>query len=82
VLRARYAADWQDWPTAYGAPFYDDNNNGVRDPVEEPGLLGADMVIWFVATDDASPSIYGCPPAGLEAQITWWAYKGSKHALG
>jgi hypothetical protein len=82
ALRLRYAADLHEWPTAYGAPFDDRDGNGVRDPGEEPGFLDADMVVWMVATDLSSPALFACQPVGLETQITWWGYRGHRHALG
>ena len=41
-VRNQYARDWSEWPWQKGAPFYDTNGNGVKDPVEDPGLLDAD----------------------------------------
>lgn len=84
-VRAQYEKDWEEWPVAKGAPFFDSNGNGVRDPGEEPGLLGADMVIWFVVNDldsTVTKNFYGSPSMGLETQITWWAFKGTKGPLG
>lgn len=78
-IRANYARDWEEWPVEYGAPFYDDNMNGMYEPHlgEEPGLQGADQVIWFVC-NDLDPArvafLYGSNPIGLELQVTISAY--------
>jgi len=50
-VRSQYEKDWNEWPWQQGAPFYDTNGNGVRDPGEAGGLANADQVIWFVAND-------------------------------
>ncbi|NIR47642.1 hypothetical protein GWO43_04255, partial [candidate division KSB1 bacterium] len=77
-VRQQYANDWFQWPWQKGAPFYDDNGNGIMDAGEEPGLAGADQVVWFVANDLDSAVVsdyFGSPPIGLEMQVTLWAYK-------
>lgn len=75
----RYVLDWNEWPGDLGAPFYDNNNNGVWDPgIDVPGLQNADQVLWFVINDVDStitPTLYGSPPIGLEIQGTLWGYK-------
>jgi len=76
-LRAAYEKDRQEWPWQKGAPFYDTNHNGLMEEGEEPGLLEADQVVWFVA-NDLDPvrtlALYGSPPIGLEMQVTFWGY--------
>ncbi len=88
-----YAWAWENWPVNLGAPFYDVNGNGQYDPGfeddlngdgnitigerEEPGIAGADQVIWFAANDldrGATTGMYGSPPIGLEMQVTAWCY--------
>ncbi|MBI4548141.1 MAG: choice-of-anchor D domain-containing protein, partial [Ignavibacteriae bacterium] len=84
AVRDQYARDWNEWPWQKGAPFYDLNGNGIKDNGENPGIAGADQVIWFVANDlDSSlaQSLYGSPPIGLETQITVWSYQRSIGAL-
>lgn len=83
-VRAQYETDWNEWPWQKGAPFYDENGNGVMDAGEKPGLAGADQVIWFVANDlNASQcaQLAGSPPIGLEVQVTLWGYNRTD-ALG
>jgi hypothetical protein len=80
TIRANYTRDWQEWPVEYGAPFYDNNENGIYEPGlgEEPGLQMADQVIWLVCNDlDSARTDFfsGSPPFGLELQVTFWGYK-------
>ncbi len=82
MLRNLYQKDWEEWPTDWGAPFYDLNGNGTYEPEqgETPGLLGADQVLWFVVNDldaDRMLGLYGSLPVGLEMQVTKWAYRDS-----
>ncbi len=107
AVRAQYAADWRDWPTYKGAPFYDADGDGQYNPqfnadgspklapgssetfdaaihADEPGLAGADQVVWLVANDLNTGSVgnlYGSNPIGLEMQSTMWAYRRAD-ALG
>lgn len=77
-----YAFSWNNWPTDLGAPFLDTNGNGIYDSgVDEPGLQGADQVIWLVVNDALADNLYRSPPLGLELQITLWGYK-SNGSLG
>jgi photosystem II stability/assembly factor-like uncharacterized protein len=85
-LRRQYQADWLEWPWQKGAPYYERNgipgyqpSAGTKyDPTaDEPGLGGADQVIWFVANDldgTATHALYGSLPIGIEQQVTCWAY--------
>jgi hypothetical protein len=68
-VRDQYRKDWQEWPAAKGAPFYDANNDGIYTPqfetvggkevpkvfpaADEPGTAKADQVIWYVCNDIA-----------------------------
>ena len=90
-LRATYKADWMDWPTYKGAPFYDANGDGVYTPqfnadgtpmlypqADEPGYANGDQVVWLCVNDldaSATEGLYGSPPVGVELQVTLWAYK-------
>ena len=43
ALRAQYEKDWNEWPAAWGAPFYDVDGNGTYDPDEDrPSFRTAD----------------------------------------
>jgi hypothetical protein len=85
-LRESYRTDWLEWPWDKGAPYYERNGvpgyqpspDGTPDSVnDEPGLHDADQVVWLVVNDldtEATASLYGTPPIGMEAQVTCWAY--------
>lgn len=93
AVRQQYADDWRDWPAHKGAPFYDAEGDGHYTPqfnadgspilfpeADEPGLAGADQVVWLVANDlnaSAVQTMYGSPSIGLEMQLTLWAYRRS-----
>ena len=83
----QYEADWNNWPTDLGAPFYDLDGDGMYEPDdgETPGMADADQVIWYVATDadvGTTSALYGCPPIGIEIQYTLWGYNQPGAALG
>lgn len=51
---------------------------------DEPGVGGADQVVWLVANDldrGAVQTLYGSPSIGFEMQCTLWAYRRAD-ALG
>ena len=88
AVRSQYRQDWIGWPWEQGAPYYNrdgkpgyqpDPNGRVDSATDEPGLAGADQVIWLVANDldsTVTDQLYGSPSIGLEMQITCWAYAG------
>ncbi len=73
-----YLQDWNEWPAEQGAPFKDNNENGIyENSVDIPGVPGADQSLWHVSNDldgIRTTSLYGSPPIGLELQRTIWAY--------
>ena len=86
-LRTQFEIDWKEWPAAKGAPFYDHDGDGVYtprfntngDPVlypdaDEPGLAGADEVVWYACNDLGVAEPWDCPEAGIEEQTTVWGY--------
>ncbi len=96
-----YQWSWENWPIDVGAPFYDVNGNGQYDPgfsqdlngdgqitvgeIEEPGIAGADQVIWFAINDldpGSTTNLYGSQPFGFEIQVTMWAYNQPSTTLG
>jgi len=83
----QYETDWNEWPTHLGAPYYDLDGDGVYEPAdgETPGIADADQVMWYVTTDadeTTTADLYGCPPIGLEQQLTLWGYNQPGAALG
>jgi hypothetical protein len=95
-LIAQYAVDWKEWPTDLGAPFVDQNENGIYEPVldadgaptldgDYPGIANADQVLWYVVNDldeAAVKDLYGADPMGVELQITMWGYAQPGARLG
>ncbi len=75
----QYQLDWETWPVEWGAPFIDHNRNGVYDfGTDEPGIAGADQVVWQVVNDAAAFDLYLSPPIGLEIQETFWTYNSER----
>jgi len=77
TVRAQYETDWTEWPWDRGAPFYDGNNNGIRESGEDPGLAGADQVVWFVCNDLDVSQPWTNVESGIELQVTVWGYNQS-----
>jgi len=72
-------SDFQNWPAHFGAPWVDNDGDGVYTPMpsgtDHPEFIG-DQVIWYVMNDgDASShTIFGTDPMGLEVRVTIWGY--------
>ncbi len=99
-VRDQYKKDWKEWPAHKGAPFYDVDGDGKYEPefeikngvevpmlyptADEPGLSGADQLIWYVANDiRGGNSPWQTKPIGLEMQVTIWGYNyPTNHGLG
>jgi len=86
AIKDQYALDWEEWPTEWGAPYYDRDDDGVYTAgVDEPGIALADQVLWYVVNDysaTATTSLYGSQPIGVEVQTTIWAYNQPGVRLG
>ncbi|MEA3501109.1 MAG: T9SS type A sorting domain-containing protein [Candidatus Marinimicrobia bacterium] len=86
TVKKQYEKDRKEWPVEHGAPYYDRNRNGKWDPeYDEPGILGADQVLYYVVNDldeTRTKNLYGSMPIGIELQITIWNYKYTEGALG
>jgi len=82
----QYALDWEEWPTEWGAPYYDLDDDGVYTAgTDEPGIAQADQVVWYVVNDynqTVTTSLYGSNPIGVELQTTLWAYSQPGVRLG
>ena len=72
-------SDFQNWPAHLGAPWVDNDGDGVYSPMpagtDHPEFVG-DQVIWYVMNDgDASAhAIFGTQPLGIEVRVTIWGY--------
>lgn len=75
--KTKYEYNYNSWPGDLGAPFVDNNGDGVfTSGVDEPKFLG-DEVLWLVGNDlDTTRTrfLYGSDPIGLEVQTTVFAF--------
>ncbi len=73
------SSDFQNWPADLGAPWVDEDGDGVYSPLplgpDHPEFLG-DQVIWWVMNDavQAEHSVFNTLPLGIEMQMTIWGY--------
>jgi len=71
--------DFQNWPADLGAPWIDNDGDGVYTPLpngtDHPEFLG-DQVIWYVMNDAVSSThtIFSTAPLGIEVRVTIWGY--------
>ena len=71
--------DFQNWPAHRGAPWVDNDGDGVYSPLpvgtDHPEFIG-DQVIFYTMTDgDASShTLYNTLPLGIEVRVTMWGY--------
>jgi hypothetical protein len=77
VERDRYEFDYLNWPVDIGAPWTDNNGDGIYTlGIDEPKIIG-DETLFFVANDldtAATRYTYGSNPIGLEFQLTTFGY--------
>ncbi|NQV30188.1 MAG: T9SS type A sorting domain-containing protein [Candidatus Marinimicrobia bacterium] len=79
LLEPASSPDFQNWPTTFGAPFVDVDEDGVYSPLpsgpDYPEMMGHQM-LWYVSNDaeEANHTVFGTSPLGLEVQTTVWGY--------
>ncbi|MBU1099832.1 MAG: T9SS type A sorting domain-containing protein [Bacteroidetes bacterium] len=77
-LREEYENDWNSWPSEHGAPFQDNNLNGVYEVSGDvPGIAGAAQTLWYVANaadSTVAGTLFQSPPLDLEVTVTVWGY--------
>ncbi len=75
--RDKYEFDFLNWPVDVGAPWDDNDGDGIYTPgIDNPKIFG-DETLFFVANDlDTATSLltYGSNPIGLEFQVTTFGY--------
>jgi hypothetical protein len=75
--RNRYEFDYLNWPVDIGAPWTDNNGDGIYTlGIDEPKILG-EQTLFYVTNDlDTAGSLntYGSNPIGLEFQLTTFGY--------
>lgn len=71
--------DFQNWPVEFGAPWNDNNSNGLYEPLpkgpDQPDFIG-DQVLWMVMNDvvDSVEYALNSPPLGIELQRTIFGF--------
>ena len=75
--RNRYEFDYLNWPVDIGAPWTDNNGDGIYTlGIDEPKISG-EQTLFYVTNDlDTAGSLntYGSNPIGLEFQLTTFSY--------
>ncbi len=70
---------FQNWPTDFGAPWVDNDGNGIYEPLpngpDHPEFIG-DQVIYMVMNDGdpTQHSIFQTNPMGIEMQTTMFGF--------
>ena len=71
--------DFQNWPAHRGAPWVDNDGDGVYMPLpngpDHPDFIG-DQVTFYTMNDGdpGSHVLYGTAPLGIEIRVTVWGY--------
>ncbi len=71
--------DFQNWPAHRGAPWVDNDGDGVYSPLpngpDHPDFIG-DQVTFYTMNDGdpGSHVLYGTAPLGIEIRVTVWGY--------
>jgi hypothetical protein len=69
--------DYAQWPADLGAPYHDNNKNGVWDPeTDRPRLIG-DQTLWTVYNDLNTPARRSSGmtnPLGIEVHASYFGY--------
>ncbi len=76
--RDKYFYNFINWPGNLGAPWIDNNNDGIfTSGIDQPDFIG-DEVLFYVANDldtNTSRFTYGSDPIGLEFQTTIFGFE-------
>ena len=75
------SADVINWPWTEGAPWIDNNNDGIYNVNDGdlPEMMG-DFMIWYVMNDgdaDGHANVFGTLPLNLEISVMQWGYTDS-----
>ena len=88
TVRTQFLTDLLEWPVQHGAPYIDNNGNGIYDPdatswqqggVSDIPRIPGDEALWFVSNDldvMRTSNLYSTDPMGLEMQTMLWATSG------
>jgi hypothetical protein len=76
-VKDEYEVDYTEWPVEDGAPWVDEDGDGIYTPgVDHPEYIG-DEVLWYVANDmdeARATGTYGTTSIGLEFQTTTFGF--------
>jgi hypothetical protein len=71
-VRAQYALDWAEWPTAWGAPYIE--RNGTPGYQAPPAFSSSFTVDNLISGNYDEPGIAGADPNSPADQVIWTVY--------
>lgn len=78
-VAAQYALDWTQWPTAWGAPYIDRNNNGRYDP--PPAFSATFNADSLISQGKDEPGVAGSDLNSPADQVIWQVFNDLSRAL-
>ncbi len=80
--KSKYKYDYNNWPVNAGAPWKDNNNDGIYTPgIDKPFFYG-DEQLYYSANDldtGVSKHVYGSNPIGLEFHVLTYAFDSTNY---
>ncbi len=71
------STDWIEWPVDQGAPWIDNDGDGIYDPnIDEPDIIG-DLFYWYVMNDTSQQQhdvLYKSEPMGVEVRASVFGF--------
>ena len=72
-------SDWSDWPVNMGAPWEDNNSDGIYDPAVDKPYLPLDQTLYTVYNDSTDHNVFGNSINGIEVHQTIFGGVSSAH---
>jgi len=72
-------SDWSDWPVNMGAPWEDNNSDGIYDPAVDQPYLPLDQTLYTVYNDSTDHNVFGNSINGIEVHQTIFGGVSSAH---